>query len=378
MNADQGKPTHFSSSLIAGVELALVGAFIRLSVFFIFQRFSVEFDLSPGFSIIDILFAALIGFIAGYRAYRRGAQSKRGRFLSGMISTIVLFEIYFALDMTGITRGIFPSNSEVITRISFTNLLWDLVYIVPIGIPIGLIAIPAPRVVEWFLEEKPVDHQPSASELAALHPGQHADDSGLPGPETFPEEVLPGYKLIQTGQPAQALRWLARYIKQRPKSEHAWLLLAYCLDDPQRRSESLKRVLKINPANKYAQSLMREIQNQTAQPLSTPTSETDGAAVTSVDVEARREPKTKLHLVVTAVAMVLLTIWPFMLASISAFRFRLINQDVYVRNTTLLTTLPVGLILLREGVNQVRSFLKNGAITGAMVGFVDNLVISIA
>ena len=50
----------------------------------------------------------------------------------------------------------------------------------------------------------------------------------------------------------QALDILIPFLGENPDSERAWLLLSYCVKDPQRKIASLQKVLELNPTNQKA------------------------------------------------------------------------------------------------------------------------------
>jgi len=68
----------------------------------------------------------------------------------------------------------------------------------------------------------------------------------------LPNDLDRANELIQAGQTDQAMQLLARILKNEPRNELAWVLLASCVDDEQKQLDCLERVLSINPKNSQA------------------------------------------------------------------------------------------------------------------------------
>lgn len=68
----------------------------------------------------------------------------------------------------------------------------------------------------------------------------------------LPNDLDRANELIQAGRTDQAMALLARILKNEPRNELAWVLLASCVDDEQKQMDCLERVLSINPKNKQA------------------------------------------------------------------------------------------------------------------------------
>jgi hypothetical protein len=71
---------------------------------------------------------------------------------------------------------------------------------------------------------------------------------------------------IRGGQLPKAQRLLVEYIKKNPNSEQAWYALSTAVDDPGKQIECLQRVLRINPANKEAQTRLMSVMAAPAAP----------------------------------------------------------------------------------------------------------------
>jgi tetratricopeptide (TPR) repeat protein len=63
---------------------------------------------------------------------------------------------------------------------------------------------------------------------------------------------------VKAGQPGQAYRILAQLIQQEPENEQAWLRLAL-LSSPRQARSCLRHVLRINPQNRQAVSMLRRL-----------------------------------------------------------------------------------------------------------------------
>src|ERR1051325_7362732 len=72
-------------------------------------------------------------------------------------------------------------------------------------------------------------------------------------------ELEQAIEAIQAGQKAQGLAILARLVSQDPRNERAWLWLASCVDEPERKRYCLKRVLELNPASAAPPQLLAEL-----------------------------------------------------------------------------------------------------------------------
>ncbi|HQF63893.1 MAG TPA: tetratricopeptide repeat protein [Anaerolineaceae bacterium] len=68
----------------------------------------------------------------------------------------------------------------------------------------------------------------------------------------LPNDLDRANELIQAGRTDQAMALLARILKNEPRNELAWVLLASCVDDELKQMDCLERVLSINPKNKQA------------------------------------------------------------------------------------------------------------------------------
>ena len=79
---------------------------------------------------------------------------------------------------------------------------------------------------------------------------------------------------LRQGNPDAARPLLVGVLKDDPKNEHAWYMLAFVYDQPDRRRYALEQVLRINPENQKArqklQAFESQVQGIAAAPLSEP------------------------------------------------------------------------------------------------------------
>lgn len=75
----------------------------------------------------------------------------------------------------------------------------------------------------------------------------------------LPSELDQAIEAIQAGQKAQGLTILAKLVNQEPHNERAWLWLASCVDEPEKKRYCLQRVLEINPSSAAGRQLLAEL-----------------------------------------------------------------------------------------------------------------------
>ena len=68
------------------------------------------------------------------------------------------------------------------------------------------------------------------------------------------DDLALGIEAAQTGELERAKSYLARAVRQNPKSEEGWLWLGRCLTNVEQRKYCYERVLQLNPRNAEAQS----------------------------------------------------------------------------------------------------------------------------
>ena len=77
--------------------------------------------------------------------------------------------------------------------------------------------------------------------------------------------------LIAAGNRDEAMRQLARVLSTDPGDIHAWLLMAQVIEDPARKADCYRQVLKIDPQNSEAlQFLQPPAPSLLIQPTSPP------------------------------------------------------------------------------------------------------------
>lgn len=77
-------------------------------------------------------------------------------------------------------------------------------------------------------------------------------------------------ELAQAGQREEARRLLWQYLQTSPDTEVAWLWLASVAADQIEYERALTEVLRINPANQQARTLLDQFRQQVARPAATP------------------------------------------------------------------------------------------------------------
>ncbi len=75
---------------------------------------------------------------------------------------------------------------------------------------------------------------------------------------------------IKSGNKSAGLVLLAQVIRSDPNNESAWIWMATAQDDPEKKKQSLERVLKINPANERVRRAMAVLFPPAVQPASAP------------------------------------------------------------------------------------------------------------
>lgn len=70
------------------------------------------------------------------------------------------------------------------------------------------------------------------------------------------------FQALKAGDRANAQRLFTQTLAQGPKDERAWLGLAACLDDPERRRYCLQRALELRPGNLQAQQALDELERR--------------------------------------------------------------------------------------------------------------------
>ena len=71
---------------------------------------------------------------------------------------------------------------------------------------------------------------------------------------------------LKTGNKTAARQIFSEILRQNPDCDDAWVGLALCADDPQRRKELLQRALRLNPAHAYARSALARLDGVPAPP----------------------------------------------------------------------------------------------------------------
>ena len=76
------------------------------------------------------------------------------------------------------------------------------------------------------------------------------------------ERINQAIQLIREGNTKSAGKILAEVVKQEPKNETAWLWLAGCFDDTEKKKFCLKKALEINPQNQKAWDALNRLSQE--------------------------------------------------------------------------------------------------------------------
>jgi hypothetical protein len=84
--------------------------------------------------------------------------------------------------------------------------------------------------------------------------------------------MLPTQVIIafETGDTVTAQRLLTQLLRQDVRHEQAWLLMAQCVEDEDKKRTCLERVLALNPDNSEAQRLLSVLNAPLAPPATHP------------------------------------------------------------------------------------------------------------
>ena len=66
--------------------------------------------------------------------------------------------------------------------------------------------------------------------------------------------------MISKGQKDSAIKEITKILKADPKDVEAWSLLAAAVDEPAKKADCYRQILRIDPANEHAQSSLRALQ----------------------------------------------------------------------------------------------------------------------
>ena len=70
------------------------------------------------------------------------------------------------------------------------------------------------------------------------------------------------WQQAQTGDRPGARKELARRLQEQPDEARAWLLMATLLDDPEQQAECYRKVLRLDPQNHHAATMLQRIASQ--------------------------------------------------------------------------------------------------------------------
>lgn len=73
-------------------------------------------------------------------------------------------------------------------------------------------------------------------------------------------------ELVKSGKKQAALPIFAHILMQNPKSEETWMWLATCIGDEQKEMDCYLQVIKINPDNQQARTMLKRLERRGVQP----------------------------------------------------------------------------------------------------------------
>lgn len=94
---------------------------------------------------------------------------------------------------------------------------------------------------------------------------------------------------IRAGDRESGRRLLIEILRADPQNEQAWLWLAITFRDPEKRRESLERVLKLNPDNQQAKKLLQKLDEIQQSKESEPVKESQPSATPAFTAESMEQ-----------------------------------------------------------------------------------------
>ncbi len=76
------------------------------------------------------------------------------------------------------------------------------------------------------------------------------------------DQLQRAVELIKQGHRSEGGRLLMEILRADPRNEQAWLWMAIAVRDPQKKEDSLKRVLALNPGNQQAQKMLARLEDR--------------------------------------------------------------------------------------------------------------------
>jgi hypothetical protein len=375
-------------ALRSGLEAAAIGVILLLAIQAILLSSNNYFGTRSIPDYLYFLIGLILSGLAGYRAYARGITSKRLWFLAGFCAVFILIGFY-SLEY------IFGSPFQLVSNLSayfrtvkrvglFNSLVIDVLTMLVVALvlspPGALVAVLVPWIAKWISEDPRTVPENESRAIEDNPLEQESVICALPPRAEIPGPLQTAHDLIQAGQSKQVVSWLARYIKEDSQSEFAWLLIAYAIDNPARKRDSLEQVLQINPVNQYAVQLLTAMDNTMVSPLVTATSVPVNKAK---ERDELHEPSTDItsssgaQLITASLGLLLIVVFPILGALTAPRSFPVVEQEIYIRKSAFVLTLIMGGILLRRGEREIQKYLVTGAINGGLVGFIVNLVYAI-
>lgn len=99
--------------------------------------------------------------------------------------------------------------------------------------------------------------------------------------------IDPIWQQVQTGDRLGAKKELARLLREQPNNVQGWLLMATLLDEPAQQAECYRKVLRLDPQNRRAATMIQQLASFEIPSSETPSSETPSP----VDVSETTQPQ---------------------------------------------------------------------------------------
>ena len=91
---------------------------------------------------------------------------------------------------------------------------------------------------------------------------QYPINPGENGETNMDETLNQAVSYIKAGEIDKARKLLIQILKDNPKNELAWMWMTHCVTTREQQRECYKRVLEINPENKFAQDGLKKLDTE--------------------------------------------------------------------------------------------------------------------
>jgi hypothetical protein len=367
-----------------GLQTGLMAVLLRAAVELILLLTGSPLSLNQPMTVTEFAFTLLVGGLAGYWA------------LSERIGRLgpVIFSGAAAGASFGLIRGLalgaarvadaapgdltdFLSGREGNLLSAIPLLLLFMLLITAEATAAGVLgALPMPwihRALESEGSER--TSSPAAGPTSPTPPASKPAASRLPDILTIPQELHPAYESLQAGDRSTAARAIARYLQSDMNSETGWLMMGIALVEPARKRESFSRVLKMNPGNALAASMLAELTpSGSTEPAPFPTPHRTSQAGSQ---DSSKPSPTRQHFL-TLIGLLIIFFVPLTWLFTDPRKINQADLDTFISITACLLSAAVSIYLLARREIALRVHLVSGVINGAMAGFTADLTFAIA